>query len=173
MFPVPAVLVTAGEGDEKNIITIAWAGTVCSKPPMLSISIRPSRHSFDLVQKYGEFVVNIPTAGMVEKVDACGMTSGRDIDKFKEFDLTPVPASKVSAPLIDECPVNIECSTRQVLDLGAHHMFIAEIVAVNVSDDALTDGKIDFGKFNALAYLNGEYRTVADKVGSYGFYLKK
>jgi flavin reductase (DIM6/NTAB) family NADH-FMN oxidoreductase RutF len=140
---------------------------------MLSISIRPPRFSHDLIKESGEFVVNIPTSDMIDKVDGCGTVSGDDVDKFAKFGLTAAKASKVSAPMIEECPVNIECVTKQIIKLGAHDMFIAEIVAVNVSEKVLTDGKIDFDKFESFAYLNGEYRTIADKIGSYGFTAKK
>lgn len=126
-----------------------------------------------MIKKTGEFAVNMPTAGMAKTIDECGMTSGRDIDKFEEFGLTPTKAHKISAPLIEECPVNLECQTRQIIELGAHHMFIAEIVAVNISESVLTDGKIDFDKLQSVAYLNGEYRAVAEKIGSYGFSIKK
>lgn len=172
LFPVPAVLVSVKYAKKNNIIAIAWTGTVCSKPAMLSISVRPSRFSHHLIKESGNFVVNIPTSELVKKVDLCGMTSGKDIDKFEKHGFTPVPATKVQSPLIDECPVNIECVTKQFIELGAHDLFIAEIVAIHVSEDILSDGKIDFDKIETFAYMNGEYRAISKKIGSYGFSIK-
>ena len=133
LYPVPAAMVSvAGEEGKSNIITIAWAGTICSDPPMVSISVRPERYSYELLKQRGEFVVNLTTRSLAWATDYCGVRSGRDVDKWKETGLTPLQASEVSAPLIGESPVNIECRTRQILELGSHHMFLAEVVAVDV-----------------------------------------
>ena len=148
LYPVPAAMVSvAGEEGKSNIITIAWAGTICSDPPMVSISVRPERYSYELLKQRGEFVVNLTTRSLAWATDYCGVRSGRDVDKWKETGLTPLQASEVSAPLIGESPVNIECRTRQILELGSHHMFLAEVVAVGVGPAYFDEkGTVYFGK---------------------------
>src|SRR5512136_2829296 len=128
LFPVPAVLVTCGV-ERPNIITLAWVGTVCSQPPMVGIAVRPERHSHHLLREVGEFVVNLPPAGLVAAVERCGTVSGRDHDKFALCNLTPLPAARVRVPLIAECPIHLECVVRQVLSLGTHDLFLGEVVA--------------------------------------------
>jgi flavin reductase (DIM6/NTAB) family NADH-FMN oxidoreductase RutF len=141
---------------------------------MLSISVRPSRHSYDLLQHSHEFVVNIPRAAQVREVDLCGNVSGRDTDKFAACGFHAVPAARVAAPLIEECPINIECVTRHRLSLGAHDLFIGEILAVHFDDDVLDSrGRLQPAKVDALAYVHGDYWTLGAKVGSYGFTLKE
>lgn len=171
LYPVPVVLVTSADSSGKpNIITIAWTGTVCSDPPMLSISVRPSRYSHQLISESGEFVVNIPSMQLLEKTDYCGVVTGREVDKFQATGLTPVPASKVKAPLIDECPANLECVVKQTLSLGAHDLFIAEIVACHV-EETLVDrrGRMDVSLAHPFVYNgNGEYWGVKDSLGPYG-----
>ncbi len=171
MYPVPVVLLTCRRPDDTpNIITIAWAGTVSSDPPMLSVSIRPTRFSHGIVKDTGEFVVNVPTASLVRATDVCGVVSGRDHDKFALTGLTPEPASNVAAPLIAECPLSIECRTREVISLGVHDMFVAEIVAVHVDDRiAGGQGRWDFDAADPLCFCKGEYRRVGDSLGFYGF----
>ena len=134
LYPVPAVLVSCGDFERQthNLITIAWAGTICSDPAMVSISIRPERHSFELIQKIPEFVINLPTTQMVHAVDFCGVKSGRDLDKFTTTGLTPVQASQVKAPLIKEAPLALECRVTQTIPLGSHHLFLAEVLNVQV-----------------------------------------
>ena len=174
LLPVPAALITvaAPEGPG-NIITLAWVGTVCSAPPMLSIAVRPSRYSYELLRQRNEFVVNVPRADQVELVDRCGVVSGRERDKFALTGFHPLPAAIVGAPLIDECPVNLECVTRHRLSLGAHDLFIGEIVAAHFSDDVVDGrGRLDASRLNALAYVDGEYWSLGVKVGSYGFTKK-
>ncbi|MBM4047162.1 MAG: flavin reductase family protein [Planctomycetes bacterium] len=175
LYPVPVVLVTcADKAGKANMITLAWVGTVCSQPPMISISIRPSRYSHPMVKDLGEFVVNIPTAAQVKETDYAGIVSGRDVDKFAKLGFTPEPASKVKPPLIQECPVNIECKVRQTLTLGTHDMFIGEVVAVHVDESVLTDkGRIDVAKAAPFAFAQGEYWSFKDKIGSFGFSGKK
>lgn len=175
LLPVPAVLVTVASGDGKdNIITLAWVGTVNSEPPMLSISIRPSRYSHDLLEEAGEFVVNLPGAGIVRELDLCGMVSGRDEDKFFLCEFGKLPASKVKAPLIDRCPVNIECVVRNNLNLGSHNMYIGEILAVHVDEAVLDErGRIDFAKMRPVAFAAGEYRELGPKISTMGFSIKK
>ncbi|MHB8918026.1 MAG: flavin reductase family protein [Desulfocucumaceae bacterium] len=175
LLPVPAVLITVASGDGKdNIITLAWVGTVNSEPPMISISIRPSRYSHDLLEDNGEFVVNLPGAGMVRELDLCGMVSGRDEDKFSMCEFGKLPASKVRAPLIDRCPVNIECVVREKLKLGSHDMYIGEILAVHVDEAVLDErGRIDFAKMRPVAFGAGEYRELGPKISTMGFSIKK
>jgi flavin reductase (DIM6/NTAB) family NADH-FMN oxidoreductase RutF len=176
LLPVPLVMVSiAGvDGGAPNIVTLAWVGTVCSAPPMLSISVRPSRHSYALLQRSHEFVVNVPRAAQVREVDLCGNTSGRDTDKFAACGFHAVPASRVGAPLIAECPINIECVTRHRLSLGAHDLFIGEILAVHFDEDVVDSrGRLQAGKVDALAYVHGDFWSLGEKVGSYGFTLKE
>jgi flavin reductase (DIM6/NTAB) family NADH-FMN oxidoreductase RutF len=175
LMPVPAVLVSVADGSGgADIVTLAWAGTVSSSPPMVGIAVRPSRYSYGLLQQAHEFVVNIPRAAQVEVVDYCGSVSGRDVDKWKACDFHPLAASHVSAPLIAECPVNLECVTRHRLTLGAHDLFIAEIVAVHYDDDVVDSrGRLLPHKVDALAYVHGEYWNLGEKVGTYGFSVKK
>lgn len=145
LYPVPAVMVSCGDKEgNKNIITIAWAGTICSDPAMVSISVRPERHSYKMIRESGEFVINLTTKDLAYATDWCGVKTGAKVDKFKEMNLTPAPAEKMQyAPLIEESPVNIACKVRQVLELGSHHMFVAEVVAVQVSEKYMNEtGKL-------------------------------
>ncbi len=174
LYPVPAVLVSCGTGQRANIVTLAWAGTLCSEPPLLGIGVRPGRHSHGLIKKVGEFVVNLPAATQVKWVDYCGMVSGRDVDKWAACGFTPAPASEVQVPVIAECPVNIECRVQQVLSLGSHDLFIGEVVAVQVDESVLDErGRLDFNKATAFAYVNGEYRQVGELLGTYGYSRKR
>lgn len=174
LFPVPVILVTSADKEGRpNIITLAWCGMVCSEPPQLSISIRPHRYSHQLIKETGEFVVNIPSAELVKQVDGAGVVSGKTVDKFKEFNFTPVAASAVKPPLIKECPVNIECKVKESHVLGTHEVFIGEIAAVHIDEEVVgQDGKIDYKKTNPFTYCHGEYWTLDKKVGSYGYSKK-
>lgn len=175
VLPVPVVLVTVADDKGKgNIITLAWVGTVCSAPPMLSISVRPSRYSYGLLRRNNDFVVNIPRASQAQLVDLCGMVSGRDRDKFELCGFHPLPAAHVSAPLVEECPINLECVTRHRLSLGAHDLFVAEIVATHLDEEVLDSrGRLDANKLDAVAYVDGGYWSLNEKVGSYGFSKKR
>ena len=174
--PVPVVMVSCGETiDEYNILTIAWTGTVCSTPPMCYISMRPERHSYDIIKRTGQFVINLVTTDLVSRTDWCGVRSGEKYNKFLETDLTPVKASKVSAPLIYECPVNIECEVKQIIPLGSHDMFLAEVVAIH-ADEKLFDPKTDelqLYKANLAAYSHGQYFALGKILGKFGFSVKK
>lgn len=174
LFPVPTALITVAQPKGPgNIITLAWVGTVCSVPPMLSIAVRPSRYSHELLLRSNEFVVNLPRADQVELVDLCGVLSGRDTDKFDLTGFHPSPAATVAAPLIEECPVNLECVTRHRFLLGAHDLFIGEIVAAHFDEDVVDDrGRLDKSRLDPLAYVNGEYWSLKEKVGSEGFTRK-
>lgn len=137
LYPLPAVMVSVrGKNGEDNIITVAWAGTVCTNPPMVSISVRPERYSYQMIKESGAFVINLTTEDLCYATDYCGVRSGRDVDKFKEMKLTKVEAEEISAPMIGESPVNIECKVEQVLELGSHHMFLAKVVAVHAEADS-------------------------------------
>jgi flavin reductase (DIM6/NTAB) family NADH-FMN oxidoreductase RutF len=175
VYPVPAVLVTCGDAEENyNIITVAWTGTICSDPAMTYISIRPERHSYEAINRTKEFVINLATEDLVKATDFCGVKSGRDMNKFKEMRLTPEKASKVSAPLIKESPVNIECTVTKVLELGTHHMFLAKVVAVNVDDQYMDDkNKFHLDLANPICYSHGQYYGLKKSLGSFGFSVAK
>jgi len=171
LLPTPVVLLSvAGHGKQKpNMITLAWVGTVCSSPPMLSVAIRPARHSHGLVDAAREFVVNIPRADQVQEVDLAGVWSGAEHDKFEELGFTARPSSQVAAPLIEECPINIECVVRHQLALGAHDLYIAEIVATQYDEDLLDSrGRLKTARLHAMAYVDGEYWSLGERLGSHG-----
>ncbi|NPV52136.1 MAG: flavin reductase family protein [Firmicutes bacterium] len=175
LYPVPAVLVSSkGTEGPPNVLTVAWTGTVCSEPPMLSISVRPERYSHTLITQSGEFVVNLPSKRLIRAVDLCGVKSGKDMDKFAAAGLTPVPASVVEAPIIEECPINIECRLRQTISLGSHDMFVGEIVAIHV-DENLVDkkGHLDLAKANLIAWVHGHYAEIGKMKGYFGFSVRK
>lgn len=174
LFPCPVVLVTCVDSKgEPNIITLAWAGTVCSKPPMLGLGIRPHRYSYGLIERSGEFVVNIPTKDILKETDFCGTVSGKNVDKFSQTGLTPEPAEKVEPPLIKECPVNIECLVKKKIPLGVHHLFLGEIVYVHVDQEILdAKGRIDFNRASPFVYNQGEYWSLNKKIGVYGLSKK-
>ena len=175
LYPLPAVMVSlADQEGHPNIITLAWVGTVCTNPPMVSISVRPERYSYPILKETGEFVINLTTKELAFATDYCGVKSGRDVDKFKEMGLTPIPASEVKAPMIKESPVNIECKVRQILPLGSHDMFLAEIVAVDVEERLLDEaGKLHLEKAGLMAYSHGEYFAMGKKIGSFGYSVRK
>ena len=175
LYPLPAVMVSVSDGEgNDNIITVAWAGTVCTNPPMVSISVRPSRFSYDMLRKTGEFVINLTTEKLAYATDYCGVRSGRDVDKFQEMHLTPQPSEKVKAPGIAESPVNIECRVTQVLELGTHDMFLAEVVAVRVDDDYMDEkGRFDLNAADLVTYSHGEYFTLGKKLGTFGYSVAK
>lgn len=175
LYPVPAVIVTVQDGEGKsNIITIAWTGTVCTNPPMLYISVRPERYSYHMLEETGEFVVNMTTKKLAKAADYCGVRSGRDVDKWKETGLTPEKAQAVSVPLIAESPVNIECRVKEVLELGSHHMFLAEVLAVDV-DESLLDmgGRLALEKAEPVVYSHGEYYGLSELMGTFGWSVRK
>lgn len=175
LYPVPAVMVScARPGEKPNIITVAWAGTICSSPAMLSISVRPERYSYDIIKETGEFVVNLTTEKLVRATDYCGVKSGREVDKFQEMHLSAGKASKVAAPLIEESPVNLECRVKEILPLGTHHMFLAEVVAVDVDEQYLNEkGKFELNKAGLMVYSHGEYYSLGKKLGTFGYSVKR
>ena len=175
LYPVPAVMVTVQDAEGRsNIITIAWTGTVCTNPPMLYISVRPERHSYRMLKETGEFVVNMTTKKLAKAADYCGVRSGRDVDKWKETGLTPGKAQAVNVPLIAESPVNIECRVKEVLELGSHHMFLAEVLAVDVDERLLEDGgRLALEKAEPLVYSHGEYYGLSELLGTFGWSVRK
>ena len=175
LYPLPAVMVSCGrKGERPNIITVAWTGTVCSSPAMVSVSVRPERYSWAILKETGEFVINLTTADLVRAADWCGVRSGRDMDKFRETGLTPADASAVSCPLIAESPVNIECRIRQVIPLGSHDMFLAEVLAVDVDESLIDDkGKLDLSRARPAVYSHGEYYSLGKLLGSFGFSVRR
>lgn len=174
IYPVPAVMVSCGTMKEKNIITVAWTGIVNSDPAMTYVSIRPSRHSYQIIKERGEFVINLVTEQLAYACDACGVKSGRDIDKFAEMKLTAKKGEKVDAPIIYESPVNIECKVKQIIPLGTHDMFLAEVVSVQVSDEYLDEtGKFHFDKAKPICYSHGAYYGLGKKLGTFGYSVRK
>jgi len=163
MVPCPVVLVSVGDKEKANIITLSWAANVCSEPPMIAIGVRTKRHSFELLRRAGDFVVNVPSKSLLKAVVICGTKSGRDIDKFKVCKLTPQPSLKVKSPGIAECPLNIECKTQQIVELGSHHLFIGQVEAVHIDDKVLTaKGEPSAAKMGLFVFLplTGEYRSL-------------
>lgn len=175
LYPLPAVMVSCAlAGERPNIITVAWTGTVCSSPAMVSISVRPERHSYHMIRETGEFVINLTTEELVRAADYCGVRSGRDVDKFEEMRLTPLKASQVAAPLIGESPVNIECRVEQVLGLGSHHMFLASVLAVDVDESWMNEkGKLELNKAGLAVYSHGEYFALGKRLGTFGYSVKR
>lgn len=175
IYPLPAVMVSCRGGDgEDNIITIAWTGTICTNPPMTYISVRPERHSYQMIKETGEFVINLTTKNLVKAVDFCGVRSGRDLDKFQQMNLTKEEAKVVNAPMIAESPVNIESKVTEVKEFGSHHMFLAEVVNVNVEDGLMDEnGKFHLSKSNPLVYSHGGYYETGKEIGSFGYSVRK
>ena len=175
LYPLPVVMVSVADRDGRpNIITVAWAGTICTNPPMVSISVRPERYSYPILKETGEFVLNLTTRELAFATDYCGVKSGRDVDKFKELGLTPLKAEHVGAPLIAESPVNIECRVREMLPLGSHHMFLADVVAVH-ADEKYMDEKHKFHleKAEPIVYSHGAYLVCGEQLGTFGYSVRK
>ncbi len=174
LSPLPPVLVSCGTVDKPNVMTVAWTGIISSDPVITYVSIRPQRFSHDIIKESGEFVINLPTWNMVTAVDFCGVKSGRDVNKFKEMNLTPLACPNVKAPQIEECPVSIECKLKSVTNYGTHDMFLAEVVGVCVEDKYINDkGALDLEKAGIIAYAHGNYYTLGRNLGSFGFSVNK
>lgn len=176
IYPLPAVLVSCGASeDEYNLTTVAWVGTICTNPPMCYISLRPERHSHAIISKEMEFVINLTTKDMAFATDWCGVRSGRDYHKFKEMKLTPGKCTVVKAPLIEESPLCIECKVKEIVRLGSHDMFIADVVNVRAEEDHLnaTTGKLELAETNPLVYVHGNYYELGDKIGKFGWSVQK
>ena len=175
LYPLPAVMVSCRrEGEKPNIITLAWTGTVCSDPAMVSISVRPERYSYDIIKETGEFVINLVTKDLVSAMDYFGVRSGRDVDKFRQMGLTPLPSKYITAPGIQESPVNIECRVKDVIPLGSHDMFLAEVAGVTVEDGYINEsGKFELNQTGLVAYSHGEYFELGKKLGKFGYSVEK
>ena len=173
LSPLPAVPVSLGSMERPNIITVAWTGILCSDPPKTYISVRKERYSYELLKKYGQFVINLPTAPLIRKIDFCGVRSGKDIDKFKECGLTAEPSLSLECPSIAESPLCLECKINDIVPLGSHDMFIADIVAVNVDESIISNGKLCLEKAHLVSYAHGSYYALGKKIGTFGFSVKK
>ena len=176
IYPLPAVLVSCGATPEEyNMLTIAWTGTVCTDPPMCYISVRKERHSYDIIKRTGEFVINLTTEALAEATDWCGVRSGRDYDKFSEMGLTAEAAAVVKAPIVAESPVSIECRVKQIVPLGSHDMFIADVVNVLVDEEYINPetGKLELERADMITYSHGEYFRLGKAVGHFGWSVRK
>lgn len=175
LYPVPAVMISCKRpGEKPNIITVAWAGTVCSNPVMVSISVRKERYSYDIIKETGEFVVNLVTKDLAFAADYCGVRSGRDVDKYAQMKLTEQPSQHIAAPGIGESPVNLECKVTQVIPLGTHDMFVAEVLGVTVDEQYMDEkGKFCLNDAGLVAYSHGEYFELGKKLGKFGYSVAK
>ncbi len=176
IYPLPAILVSCGStAEEYNLITVAWTGTLCTNPPMCYISVRPERHSYAIIKKNMEFVLNLTTEDMAFATDWCGVRSGRDYNKFEEMKLTPGKASVVKAPIVEESPLCIECRVKEIISLGSHDMFVAEVVNVRADERYLNPqtGKFELSESHPLVYLHGAYYGLGKKIGKFGWSVEK
>lgn len=176
LYPLPAVLVTSHRGDEDNVFTVAWAGTICTNPPMVSISIRPERYSYGMIRETGEFVINLTTEELTYATDYCGVRSGRNENKIEKLNLKTERASKVSCLMLSDSPVNIECKVVKVEEFSegsSHHMFMAEVLAVHVDDKYMKGAKFNLGDANPIVYSHGEYYSLGELLGTFGYSVKK
>jgi flavin reductase (DIM6/NTAB) family NADH-FMN oxidoreductase RutF len=174
VYPVPAIMVTCGDMENSNIITVSWTGTVCTDPAMTYVSVRKERHSHGMIKERGEFVINLTTEDIAFASDFCGVKSGSDVDKFSHLGLTKVKGSKVSCPLIGEAPVSIECRVKEVIELGSHDMFLAEVLAVQVDDRYLNaENTLNLGKAGLITYAHGNYYALGKSIGKFGYSVMK
>ena len=174
LAPVPPVLVTVGDMEKANVFTVAWTGIINTIPPKTYISVRPSRYSYDFIKETGEFTINLTPSSLIAAADWCGVHTGRKVDKFEKWHLTKVPASQVSAPLIDECPLSLECRVFDCISLGTHDMFLADIVAVDVNEELLDrEGRLHLERASLAAFAHGEYFKLGESLGKFGFSVKK
>ncbi|MBP5215544.1 MAG: flavin reductase family protein [Alphaproteobacteria bacterium] len=174
LAPVPPALISCGTMEKPNVMTAAWTGIACSDPTYVYVSIRQSRYSHELISKSKEFVINVPTVKLAKSIDLCGVKSGRDTDKFKLAKLTAGPCSKIKAPQVEESPVSLECVVKEVISLGSHDMFLAEVVAVDVDEQYMNKKEaLDLGKAGLLAYAHGFYYALGKKIGKYGWTVEK
>ncbi len=174
LYPIPAVMVSCGSMEKPNIITVAWAGTICSSPAMVSISVRKERYSYDLIKESREFAINLVTKDLVKQADYCGVRSGRDGDKFQAMKLTPMAGSDISAPIVAESPVNIECVVKDIIPLGSHDMFLAEVVRVGVDKRFMDEkGRFHLNQSGLIVYSHGEYYALGELLGKFGYSVRK
>ena len=174
IYPIPAVMGTCGTMEKSNIITLAWTGILNTKPAMCYISVRPERYSHDIIKENGEFAINLTTQKLAYATDWCGVKSGKDVDKFKEMHITKERANLIKAPLIKECPVSIECKVKQIVPLGSHDMFVAEVLTIDADEKYIDEkGAFDISKCDLIAYANGGYYPLGNKIGKFGFSVQK
>lgn len=174
IYPLPAVMVSCGTMEESNIITVAWTGIINTDPAMCYISVRPTRHSYEMIKKTGEFVINLTTKDLSYATDWCGVKTGAKVDKFKEMKLTKEKANFVNCPMIKESPVSVECKVKEIRELGSHHMFVAEILGINADEKYINEnGAFDISKCDLIAYSNGNYYSLGKKIGRFGFSVQK
>ncbi|MCI8362467.1 MAG: flavin reductase family protein [Clostridia bacterium] len=174
IYPIPAVMVTSGDMENSNIMTVAWTGILNTNPAMCYISVRPERYSYNLIKQNGEFVINLTNEKLAFATDWCGVRSGKDYDKFKEMHLTKEKANHVKCPLIKESPVSIECKVKEIKELGSHHVFVAEILSIDASKEYIDEkGAFDISKCNLIAYANGGYYSLGRKIGKFGYSVQK
>ncbi len=174
LYPIPAVLVSCGTMEKSNVITVAWTGILNTNPAMVYISVRPTRYSYDIIKKQGEFVINLTTEKLAYVTDWCGVKSGKDHDKFKEINITKEKANFVKCPLIKESPVSVECKVKEIRELGSHHMFIAEVLSIDADRQYIDEkGAFDISKCNLISYSNGGYYAMGKKIGKFGFSVEK
>ena len=173
-YPIPAVMVSCGDMEKSNIITVAWTGILCTNPAKVYISVRPERYSYNIIKESGEFVINLTNDKLAYATDWCGVKSGRNVDKFKEMKLTKEKANYVGCPMIGESPVSIECKVTEIKELGSHHMFIADVLGINADEKYIDEkGAFDISKCNLIAYANGGYYVLGEKRGKFGFSVQK
>lgn len=174
IYPIPAVMVTCGTMEKSNIITVAWTGILNTNPAMCYISVRPERYSHDIIKEKGEFAINLTTKQLVYATDWCGVKSGRNVDKFKEMHLTKEKGTFVKTPLIKESPVSVECKVKQIIPLGSHDMFVAEVLSIDVNEKYIDEkGAFDISKCDLIAYANGGYYSLDKKIGRFGYSVQK
>ncbi|MBD8389387.1 flavin reductase family protein [Dysgonomonas sp. BGC7] len=176
IYPLPAAMISCGcNPEEYNIITLSWLGTICTNPPMCYISVRPERHSYEIIKRNMDFVINITTEELAYATDWCGVKSGKDFSKFEEMKLTAGRASVVRSPIIEESPLNIECKVKEILSLGSHDMFIADVVNVKADEKYINKetGKFSLENANPIAYSHGQYYNLGDKIGGFGWSVRK
>lgn len=174
VYPVPAVLITCRGKEKDNVFTVAWTGTVCTDPAMTYISVRKERFSYDIIKESKEFCINLTTKELAYATDYCGVKSGRNEDKFKALNLEKEECSKINAPMLKRSPVTIECRVKEIKELGSHDMFLAEVVSVNIDEKYMdSTGKFDMQKCDLIAYSHGQYYTLGENIGKFGFSVKK
>ena len=174
IYPLPAVMVSCGTMEKSNIITVAWTGIINTDPAMCYISVRPTRYSYEMIKKTGEFVINLTTKDLAYATDWCGVKTGAKVDKFKEIKLTKEKANFVNCPMIKESPVSVECRVKEIRELGSHHMFVAEILGINADEKYINEnGAFDISKCDLIAYSNGNYYSLGKKIGRFGFSVQK
>ncbi len=174
LYPLPVVMVSCGNMERSNIITVAWTGIMNTDPAMVYISVRPTRYSYNIIKESGEFVINLTTENLAYATDWCGVKTGAQVDKFKEMNLTKEPAKFVKCPMIKESPVSVECKVKEIKELGTHHMFVAEVLGINADEKYIDEkGAFDISKCDLIAYSNGNYYSLDKKIGKFGYSVQK